>query len=142
MEDEISGMSEDRAMTDVIHDHDEIVRVLELYIDGASKGDAAKLRMAFHPDARMFGRFAGARLDIPISEFVAMAVGQPADTGAYRGRVLSVTLVGDAAAAVVAEEGCWGSVSFIDFFTLARIDSNWRIVSKTFAHTGGQPPEA
>jgi len=129
-------------MTDVIHDHDEIVRVLELYIDGASKGDAARLRMAFHPDARMFGRFAGARLDIPISEFVDMAVGQPADTGAYRGRVLSVTLVGDAAAAVVAEEGCWGSVSFIDFLTLARIDSNWRIVSKTFAHTGGQPSDA
>lgn len=129
-------------MTDVIHDHDEIVRVLELYIDGASRGDAAKLSMAFHADARMFGQLAGARLDVPISELVAMAVGQPADTGTYRGRVLSVTQVGDAAAAVVAEEGCWGSVSFVDFFTLARIDSNWRIVSKTFAHTGGRPPDA
>ena len=129
-------------MTDVIHDHDEIVRVLELYIDGASRGDAAKLWTAFHADARMFGQLAGARVDIPISEFVAMAVGQPADTGTYRGRVLSVTQVGDAAAAVVAEEGCWGSVSFVDFFTLARIDSNWRIVSKTFAHTGGRPPDA
>lgn len=129
-------------MTDVIHDHDEIVKVLQLYSDGASKGDATKLRQAFHPEARMFGQLAGARVDIPISEFVAMAVGQPADTGAYRGRVLSVTQAGDAAAAVVAEEGCWGSVSFIDFFTLARIDSNWKIVSKTFAHTGGQMPEA
>lgn len=129
-------------MTDVIHDHDEIVTVLQLYIDGASKGDAPKLRQAFHPEARMFGQLAGARVDIPISEFVAMAVGQPADTGAYFGRVLSVTQAGDAAAAVVAEEGCWGSVSFIDFFTLARIDSNWKIVSKTFAHTGGQMPEA
>jgi len=129
-------------MTDVIHDHDEIVKVLQLYIDGASKGDATKLRQAFHLEARMFGQLAGARVDIPISEFIAMAVGQPADTGAYRGRVLSVTLAGDAAAAVVAEEGCWGSVSFIDFFTLARIDANWKIVSKTFAHTGGQMPEA
>jgi hypothetical protein len=129
-------------MTDVIHGHDEIGKVLQLYIEGASKGDATKLRQAFHPDARMFGQLAGARVDIPISEFVAMAVGQPADTGAYRGRVLSVTLIGDAAAAVVAEEGCWGSVSFIDFFTLARIDSTWKIVSKTFAQTGGEMPEA
>jgi Putative lumazine-binding len=129
-------------MTDLIHHHDEIVKVLQLYIDGASKGDATKLRQAFHPEGRMFGQLAGARLDIPISEFVAMAVDQPADTGAYRGRVLSVTVVGDAAAAVVAEEGCWGTVSFIDFFTLARIDSNWKIVSKTFAQTGGQMPDA
>jgi hypothetical protein len=129
-------------MTDVIHDHDEIGKVLQLYIEGASKGDATKLRQAFHADARMFGQLAGARVDIPISDFVAMAVGQPADTGAYRGRVLSVTVAGDAAAAVVAEEGCWGSVSFIDFLTLARIDSTWQIVSKTFAHTGGQMPGA
>ncbi len=129
-------------MTDSIDDHDEIIKVLQLYIDGASKGDATRLRQAFHPDARMFGQLAGSRVDIPIPEFVDMAVGQPADTGAYRGRVLSVMQTGDAAAAVVAEEGCWGSVSFTDFFTLARIDSTWKIVSKTFAHTGGQMPEA
>ena len=129
-------------MTYVIEDHDEIVKVLQLYIAGASKGDATSLDQVFHPAARMFGQLAGSRVDIPISEFVAMAERQPADTGAYRGRVLSVTQVGDAAAAVVAEEGCWGSVSFIDFFTLARIDSSWKIVSKTFAHTGGQMPDA
>jgi hypothetical protein len=129
-------------MADVIDDHDEIVKVLQLYIAGASKGDATRLNRAFHPAARMFGQLAGSRVDIPISEFVTMAEHQPADTGAYRGRVLSVTQAGDAAAAVVAEEGCWGSVSFIDFFTLARIDSNWKIVGKTFAHTGGQMPEA
>jgi hypothetical protein len=129
-------------MTHVIDDHDEIVKVLQLYIAGASKGDATSLDQAFHPAARMFGQLAGSRVDIPISEFVAMAERQPADTGTYRGRVLSVTQVGDAAAAVVAEEGCWGSVSFIDFFTLARIDSNWKIVSKTFDHTGGQMPDA
>lgn len=129
-------------MTDVIDDHDEIVKVLRLYVDGASKGDAAKLKQAFHPATRMFGQLAGARVDIPISDFIAMAVGQPADTGSYRARVLSVTQAGDAAAAVVAEEGCWGSVSFVDFFTLARIDSRWKIVSKTFAHIGGQMPRA
>lgn len=129
-------------MADVIDDHDEIVKVLQLYIAGASKGDATRLNRAFHPAARMFGQLAGTRVDIPISEFVTMAERQPADTGAYRGRVLSVTQAGDAAAAVVAEEGCWGSVSFIDFFTLARIDSNWKIVGKTFAHMGGQMPDA
>ncbi len=42
--------------------------------------------------------------------------------------------------AVVAEEGYWGSVSFIDYFQLAQIDGTWKIVSKLFAHTGGEPP--
>jgi Putative lumazine-binding len=48
--------------------------------------------------------------------------------------------VRDAAFAVLEEEGCWGTVSFTGFFTLARIDGAWKIVNKTFAHTGGEPP--
>jgi hypothetical protein len=31
-------------------------------------------------------------------------------------------------------------VSFVDFFTLSKIDGRWQIVNKTFAHTGGVPP--
>jgi hypothetical protein len=33
-----------------------------------------------------------------------------------------------------------GNVSFVDFMSLARIDGAWKIVNKTFAHTGGEPP--
>ena len=65
----------------------------------------------------------------------------PVDTGTYRSRVLSVHQTGDAAVAVVAEEGYWGSVSFVDYFSLARIDGGWKIVCKLFTHTGGEPPE-
>jgi hypothetical protein len=52
-----------------------------------------------------------------------------------------VQQTGDAAVGVVAEEGYWGTVSFIDYFQLARIEGEWKIVSKLFAHTGGEPPE-
>jgi hypothetical protein len=129
-------------MAEQIDDHDEIVRVLELCMEGEAKGDAGRLREAFHEDARMFGEVAGTRYDMPIAEFVDVAVSEPADTGSYRGRVLSVHQVGDAANAVVAEDGYWGSLSFIDFFTLNRIGGAWKIVNKTFAHTGGEPPES
>ena len=47
----------------------------------------------------------------------------------------------DAAFATVAEEGCWGTVSFTDYLSLARINGTWKIVNKLFAHTGGEPPE-
>ena len=129
------------AAADVVADYDGICRVLQLCTEGEAKGDVAKLQEAFHPDARMFGSLAGTRYDVPIAELFALAESAPADTGNYRSRVLSVQQTGDAAAAVVAEEGYWATVSFVDYFSLARIDGGWKIVCKVFAHTGGEPPE-
>jgi hypothetical protein len=125
-----------------IDDYDAIVKVLRLYMDGSARGEADKLKEAFHPDSRMFGSLGGKRVDVPIQALFEMTAEGPADIdGAYRGRVVSVTQVGDAATAMVAEDGFWGSVSFVDFFSLAKIDGRWWIVNKTFAHTGGEPPE-
>lgn len=115
--------------------------VVRLYIDGAAKGDAAKLREAFHPDAWMFGSVGGQRMDIPIGQMIQMATAQPLDSdGGYQARITSVEQVGDAATATIEEDGCWGGVSFVDFFALAKIDGSWKIVSKTFAHKGGELP--
>jgi len=125
----------------VVDDYDAIHRVLQLCTEGEAKGDVAKLREAFHPNARMFGSLAGERYDVPIEELFALAESAPADTGNYRSRVLSVQQTGDAAVGVVAEEGYWGAISFIDYFQLARIEGDWKIVGKLFAHTGGEPPE-
>ena len=126
---------------DVVSDYDAIYRVLQLCTEGEAKGNVAKLREAFHEDARMFGSLAGTRYDVPIAELFALAESAPADTGTYRSRVLSVQQTGDTAVGVVAEEGYWGSVSFIDYFLLARIEGVWKIVCKLFAHTSGEPPE-
>ena len=120
----------------------EITRVVNLYAEGVRDGDAAKLREAFHPQAWMFGSVAGTRYDEPIGELIAMVDGHSVDVdGSFQARVVSVEQVGDAAFAVLEEQGCWGTVSFTDFFTLARIDGAWKIVNKTFAHTEGEPPE-
>jgi len=127
--------------TDVVADYDAICRVAQLCTEGEATGDVAKLQEAFHGDARMFGSLAGTRYDVPIGELFELAKSAPADTGNYRSRVLSVQQTGDAAVAVVAEEGYWGTVSFIDYLLLARIDGGWKIVCKLFAHTAGEPPE-
>ena len=126
---------------DMVDDYDAICRALQLCTDGEAKGDVAKLREAFHADARMFGSLAGERYDVPIEELFALAESAPADTGNYRSRILSVQQTDDAAVGVVAEEGYWGTVSFIDYFQLARIEGDWKIVSKLFVHTGGELPE-
>jgi len=129
------------SLTQRVDDFDAICRAVRLYMEGAAQGDANKLREAFHEDARMFGEFMGKRYDIPIAELIRLSDGKPADTGKYRGRIVSVSQDGDAAFAAVAEDGFWGTVSFVDYFLLTRIGSAWKITCKTFAHTGGEPPK-
>ena len=119
----------------------QITRTVNLYVEGVRDGDAAKLEEAFHPDARMWGSLAGHRYDIPIAEMIAMFDGKPADVeGSYRAEITSVEQTDDVASAVLTEEGFWGTVSFVDFFALVRIDGAWKIVNKTFVHTGGELP--
>jgi hypothetical protein len=125
----------------VADDYDAICRVVRLCLDGESTGSVDKLREAFHEDARLFGALAGERYDEPIEALFEMAASAPADTGNYRARILSVHQTADAALAIVAEEGYWGTVSFIDYLSLGRINGTWKIVNKLFAHTGGKPPE-
>ena len=124
--------------TTVVDDHDAICRVVQLCLDGEATGDVEKLREAFHPDARMFGSLAGERCDVPISEFFDIAARNRSEG---TGVMLAVHQTRDAALATVAEEGCWGTVSFVDYFSLARVDGTWKIVNKLFAHTGGEPPD-
>ena len=120
---------------------DQITHAVDLYVEGCREGDASKLREAFHPQARMWGSMLGQRYDEPITEMIAMVDGQPVDVeGSYQARVTSVEQTDDVAAVVLVEEGFWGTVSFVDYFDLARIDGAWKIVNKTFAHTGGEPP--
>jgi hypothetical protein len=115
--------------------------VMQLYIDGAATGDVSKLKAAFHEHAWMFGGMGGQRLDMPIAEFYGLAEAQPLKADdSFEAHLVAVEQTGDAATAVVTEDRAWGSVSFVDYFTLARIDGEWKIVNKTFAHTGGEPP--
>jgi len=131
------------AATETATDREAITSTVQLYVGGASTGDLAKLRDAFHEQAWMFGSVGGQRFDMPIGQMFDLVASRPMDTdGSYRARVTSVEQVGDVATATLEESGCWGAVSFVDFFALARIEGAWKIVSKVFAHTGGEMPTA
>jgi hypothetical protein len=118
-----------------------IEQVVQLYIDGASKGKPEKLKEAFHDTAWMFGSISGQRFDMPIAQMLETVTAQPLDAdGSFAARITAVEQVGDAATVRLEEDGCWGNISFVDYFTLAKIDGTWKIVNKTFAHTGGEMP--
>jgi hypothetical protein len=121
--------------------YDHIHAVVELAMQGAAEGDVAKLRQAFHKDAWMFGEVDGKRYDEPISSFFDLCEKHPLGRGGhYRSRIVSTTHVGPGAMAMVVEDGCWGTASFVDFFTVTRLGEGWKITNKTFAYTGGEIP--
>jgi hypothetical protein len=129
--------------TETATEREAIADVVQLYVDGASKGDAGKLNEAFHEAAWMFGSIAGQRFDMPISQMIEICTSQPLDSdGRYVAREPAIEQLDDVATARLEEEGCWGNVSFIDFFTLAKIEGSWKIVNKTFVHTAGEMPAA
>jgi hypothetical protein len=132
------------ASTDVqVDEREAIASAIQLYIDGASKGEAAKLHQAFHEEAWMYGSVAGQRYDMPIAQMAEMVSSQPLDSdGSFSAQITDLQQDGDVARVRLEENGCWGGISFVDYFTLAKIDGAWKIVNKTFTHTGGELPQA
>ncbi len=111
--------------------------VMQLYIEGAD-GDVDKLNRAFHPDARMFGHVGDTRRDMPITQFIE-GVGKAGSklTGPkYRAEMQNITVTGLAAVVTLVEQDYRGC-EFVNYFTLAKFDDGWKLVSKTYTSTGG-----
>lgn len=125
-------------MSTNIKDHDHITQLIQLYIEGAA-GDVAKLKEAFHPEARMFGHIGAMTHAIPISQFfelVASVAGKACGQN-YQARILSIHVEADAGMAVLIEQDYLGA-DFIDYFSVAKLENRWWIVNKTYAVTSGK----
>ena len=121
-------------MTATAPDHDEIVRVVQLYVDGFNDRDLGKFRDAFHEDAWIFytdnqGALHKALLADCFENWVALK----AD---IIGRVISVTQAGDVACVLLGFDNASDlSDSWVDFHSLLRIDGTWKIMNKTATHS-------
>lgn len=121
-------------MSAAITDAQAVTAKINGYVKGCQTGDGTHLKSAFHPDARMFGAVGPDRYDIPIFGGMDHAVADKR-TVDHEAEILTIDVEGDAACVKVAESRFWGQ-DFIDFFILNRIDGEWQIVGKSFAHTG------
>jgi hypothetical protein len=121
-------------VTERTDDYDEIVRVIQLYIDGFNDNDVSKFREAFHKDAWIF--YIDAEGDLHknlISEnFEEWA--SPPSSGIV-GRIISVTQVGDAASVQLSFDYTDRSYGWIDFHNLVRNNGVWKITNKTATHS-------
>ena len=125
-------------MTATTPDYDEIVRVVQLYIDGFNDADIAKFKEAFHENAWIFftepdGSLYKNLLTNCFEEWAAEAKAGPVH---IVGRILSVTQAGDVASVLLGfdntidRSSCW-----VDIHSLLRIDGVWKIMNKTATHS-------
>jgi hypothetical protein len=124
-------------------DHDEIVRVIQLYVDGFNDSDVGKLQEAFHEHAWIFctmppretrpdGRYIG-----PIADEMAYWASYPDRDCAAR--ILSVQQAGDVASVVLVFESTQApeddfAKRWLDIHNLLRADGVWKITNKTATH--------
>jgi ketosteroid isomerase-like protein len=126
---------EERALTARTDDYDEIVRVMQLYIDGFNDNDVSKFRQAFHEDAWIFYIDAGGVLHKNLISESFEKWAAPPSWGVV-GRFISVTQAGDAASVQVSFDlASDKSEGWIDFHSLIRINGVWKITNKTATHS-------
>jgi len=116
-------------------DKTDVTRVMNLYIDGVGNGNVDQMNEAFHSSARWFGTVDGVDYDLDKESFVTHMVGTPGKPSSAK--IVDIQIAGTAARATLEVEGFWGTISFTDFFQLAKFDGRWQITCKTFAQTGG-----
>ena len=116
-------------------DKTDVTRVMNLYIDGVGNGNVDQMNEAFHSSARWFGTVDGADYDLDKESFVTHMVGTPGKPSSAK--IVDIQIAGTAARATLEVEGFWGTISFTDFFQLAKFDGRWQITCKTFAQNGG-----
>jgi hypothetical protein len=118
-------------------DRDEIVRVVQLYIDGFNDHDVDKFKQAFHEDAWIFFTDPDGTLHKgPIANSFEEWATPPAKSWLLVGRVLSVTQAGDIASVLLGFDNADDlSDGWVDFHTLLRIDGVWKITNKTATHS-------
>jgi Putative lumazine-binding len=115
--------------------HDEILKTLQLYIDGSKQGKSELMRPAFHPQASFFG-YAGDQLAIG-TEFLFDWIDRNGPAPGIEPRVISVDIV-ESIAVVRVEVANWSGklagsgVRMSDLFTFLRMPEDWKIIQKAF----------
>jgi hypothetical protein len=116
-------------------DSDEIIRVVQLYIDGFNQADGVKLREAFHPDAWIaFTTADGTLVSHRIYDGIDEWGPDPGDPPIH-GRIISVTQAGDVACVLLGFD--WTpdpSDGWVDIHSLLKLDGTWKIMNKTATH--------
>ena len=101
------------------------------YLQGHATGDGAHHEMVFHPESKLFWIRDGQLNQRTSAEYIAGAPGKPADDEAERERrIAMIDVTGNAA--VVKVELDYPSALITDYFSMLKVDGEWKIINKIF----------
>ena len=121
--------------TEYLTEYDEIVKTMQMYIDGSKEGKSELMRPAFHPNASFFG-YAGEQLAIG-TEFLFNWIDKNGPAQKIEPRIVSVDIL-ESIAVVRLEVAGWSGnlagsdVRMSDLFTLLKMPNGWTIIQKAF----------
>jgi hypothetical protein len=113
-----------------ISDYDAIKATIQHYIDGAIAGKGALMQPGFHADATIYGYVGPELFAGPIRNLYDWNDSNGPATGLIA-RIVSIDLV-ETIASVRLESDNWTGHRFTDFFTLLKMDGQWKIMNKVF----------
>lgn len=116
-------------------DYDEIVSVVQLYINGFRTGETALFEKAFHDDAWIFFTEAdGTLVKSATSDCYQEWASSPNPN--IVGRIITVTQAGDIANVLLGwDDPDKSADSWVDLQNLIRLDGVWKITNMTATHT-------
>ena len=113
-----------------LRDYDAITSAVQHYLDGAQSGKGNDMKPGFHEDATIFGYIGEDLFAGPIQQlFDWNDENGPARD--LQSRIASIDVV-DTVATVRLELDNWTGHRFTDFFTLLKVDGDWKIMNKVF----------
>ena len=113
-----------------LSEYDAITRTVQNYINGGKTGNTGDMKLAFHPDATIFGYIGPDLFAGPIQRLFDWNDQNGAATD-LEGRITSIDLA-DTVATVRLELDNWTGHRFTDMFTLIKVDGEWKIMNKVF----------
>ena len=111
-------------------EHKRIESTIQHYIDGARSGKGNDMKPAFHKDATIFGYIGSDLFAGPIQKLFDWndENGPAADIVC---KITHIDIEGSIAT-VRLESDNWTGHKFTDFFTLLKVDNDWKIMNKVF----------
>jgi len=113
-----------------LSEYDSITRIVQIYVDGGKSGSSDDMRPAFHSGASMFGYVGPELMAVPIQGLFDW-VDQNGPATELQHRIASIDIV-ESVATVRLELDNWTGHRFTDFFTLLKVEGEWKIMNKVF----------
>ncbi len=112
------------------HDIEAISSVIQIYVEGGRKGDAAIMKRAFRENATIHGHTVGGLLAGPIQLMFDFITENPPAPD-LEAKIVNIDLANTVATARV-ELTDWLGTRYTDQFTLLKENGAWIITSKVF----------